>query len=220
MAEATGVNVEPWQAILAVILTGITALVTAFFSGLKGVVTALLKRMERRAGADAHKAGVLQITQSHDTIDELKSLGYADRVLFFSGTNSGGIPAALKPYYVTCVEGWSNDGTRPERTYSGRLQVSHDPHYMRMIAEIIQTGMSVQTTATIPDGSLLKNLYTEEGVVQSLLFFLSMDAAELSFCSIASKTAAFTPAQVAKITVLISQIRGILGSPDDFTPKP
>jgi hypothetical protein len=95
-----------------------------------------------------------------------------------------------------------------------------DSAYVRMIGEIIEKGVSVQTTADMPADAMLRNLYAEEGVVQALLFCLSLDSAELIYCSVASYKAKFDAGQVAKITVIISRIRGLLGTLDDFTPKP
>jgi hypothetical protein len=218
MAEASGGSVDPWYVVIAAIATGIVGLLTAFFSGVKGVVTAWLRRLERRAGANDYHRGVKGIIQWYEIIESLKELEYVDRVLIFSGTNSGGVPLPGKPYYVACTGGWATNGKHPERLYVGPMMV--DLHYMKMIGEIIERGVSVQTVADMPVESMLRNLYAGEGVVQSLLFCLSLDSSELIYCSVASYHAKFDVGQVATINVIVSRIRGLLGTLNTYTPKP
>ena len=87
-----------------------------------------------------------------------------------------------------------------------------DTHYFKFLCELDSVGSVVLNTEELPAGAMLKDFYTDEGVIQSLAFKLYMDAKEFTYCTVASYEAKFKPSEIVRITAIIHQVRGLMGS--------
>lgn len=203
----------------ALVAVGLGA--AAFFAGVfklaQRLTEAAAGRIEKRISGEATVAdkrqnylGIKDIAKLYEIFENIVGENFVDRILLFTGANGGGVPKAGKPYFVSATAGWSTNGGHPERPYSGRIPP--DAFYMASLVEMIEQGSVTFTTETMPPKSHLKAWYKQEGVVQSMMFWLQLDAKELIYCSIASYKAEFTDGQRIKLEMYADQVRGLMGS--------
>lgn len=209
-------DIEPWQAAVGAASVAGVGLVGVFSTGVRDVVAAVfrlvlawLERRESRAkvGREEYRLGIKGIVEWSEIIESIQALPYVDRVLLFNGANGGGVPKRGSPYYVRCIGGWPHTAMRQ---YKGPLVP--DTGYYKFLDDLLSMGYIPLTTANMTDGDMLKDFYTDEGVVQSLAFKLGLTDKEFTYCTVASYKAPFKPAEIAKIAAIAHQVRGLLGS--------
>lgn len=192
----------------------IVTLVTVF----KGVLQAWGNRLIRRIEMTEKKyvSGFDQVASFDAIFLRLRDLKFVDRVMLLRGDNCGGIPSAGKPYKVRSTFGSSSIlGLHPEDMYKTPFAV--DPPYIAMLCEMLTAGMVVMTRETMPKGSVLRDFYDEEGVFQSLVFYLQIDKEDssLRFFSVANYTRAFTSSETSQIRLLANRIRAVMTTGTD-----
>lgn len=183
----------------------------------------LMKRMER---ADP----TLRLPQSemftrmicfHTQVELVKKLPNVQRILLFAGANGGGLPDPGKPYRVISKYGWAEDPhPNPHQNYNYSLQV--DRGYCELLQRMIRDGRAVVTYASMSD-FMLKKYYHIEGVVQSVMYLLSVDQenGEIMYLSVASYNREFTDGELQYIDVRVDRMRSILSKGGDGSaPQP
>jgi hypothetical protein len=200
--------------ILVAVSAGVAGLATATLTGLKAVVVSYFERWRKRVNGDSYSCGLVRIAEFTDLLKQLQGVEAVDRVMVFVGQNGGGLPTPGKDYTVRAIHGWSakGDGDDLYRRYNFDLRV--DPSYCRMLAEMGERGSVVNTVEAMPDGTILKTLYADEGVVEAVMYKLDCDGAQLTYLSVASYRSAFTPAQRAKIDLVVYRLRAVLSCPE------
>lgn len=203
-----------WTALIVAVAVGSAALVTTFFTGAKGILSAWMEKIRRKINRVEYTDGILRVARFHTLLENLKMMPFVDRVLVFVGLNCGGIPDPAKPYTVSCFYGWSQvPGKHPEQAYNFPLRV--DAAYMEMLAEVIAKGKSIQTTASMPDNAQLKKYYEEEGVTQAVLHFLRLSDNDFLYLSTGTYGPAFTPGQMSQIELMVERVRSVMGAESD-----
>jgi hypothetical protein len=126
-----------------------------------------------------------------------------------NGSNCGGVPRGLAPYYVECID---HVGKRIDedmlKSYKLRLPV--DQHYIDMLIELIQLGKIRVDTKSLPDGSLLEGIYQTEKIVDSYWYFLGFKDNTMKFITISSHTKKFTNDEIVRIELKIADLIKIL----------
>ena len=202
---------DNWQSITAAV-TGLIVIVAGSIGlGARSYIAAWFAERQKRIGQRDNYLGMVEFAQLYQICDTLVREDFVDRILLFTGSNGGGVPAAGSPYYVTAMAGYSNiPGVRPERQYSGRLPV--DGHYINLLLEVIRSGNVLCTPSEMPDRAYLKAYYTNEGVKQSMLCFLKLDSTKLIYFSVANYKRSFTEDEMAKIEMAAVEARGVMRS--------
>lgn len=204
-------RLEIWQALTIAIVTGLVGVSAALFTGVREVVNAWFARWKSGVGRVQHFQGIKEIAKWHSIIESIRALPYVDRVLVFTGRNGGGVPKPGKPYYVCCTGGWSTlPDSHPERLYAGPLIV--DAAYMNLIVETIAAGKVLANTEAMPKEAMLRKYYEEEKVIESVFYLLSLDSAEMIYCSVATYTKTFLPHELARVEMVVDQVRGLMGT--------
>lgn len=207
-----------WDAVLLAVVAAIISIIVTFATGLRSVVTAWLKRMEVQVAIGHHASNLRDIAHFHEAMESLRDLEFIDSVLIFTCNNCGGVPKPGKPYYVQATMGWSTGlNKHPERLYAGPLSV--DAEYMKMILILLNKTAIVLSRSEMNKESLLHKYYEREGVVQSTLHTLSIDAKELIFISIASLRAEFQEHELTLIASVVARVRGLMGTTWQVDPK-
>lgn len=199
------------ETFLVAVLSAISGLLIAVFSGGKKVVDAYFERAAKRVMDTKYVSGLEGIAAFHRVLEEFKKLDFVDRMLIFRGSNCGGTPDPKRPYNVRCFFGWSKDPTkRPEDNYNFDMVV--DSHYMDMLLDVVKKTKSSQITTAMPEHSRLRNYYINEGVFAAEVFFLSLDQNEMLYLSIASYKREFTKAELISIDLIVDRARACLAS--------
>lgn len=202
-----------WQTqLLAGLVTVALGTIVTANTIFKGVLQAWGNRLILRIQmTDAAYVSALDQVGSYDSVFMyIRKLKYVDRVMLLKGENGGGVPKPGSDYTVCSTFGYSSiDGNKPEEIYKSPFPV--DKHYVDMLVGMINTGMVVMTKSEMPKGCILRDFYDEEGVFQSLVFFVKIDKqdATLRFFSVANYTRAFTDSEITHLRILAARIRAI-----------
>lgn len=194
--------------VLTAIMGGIIAVIAVSFAGLKEYIAKAIairiKRMERR-----EYAGGFKLYGEYDrAIEGLRKLTYVDRAIIFVGQNGGGKPTPGQKYTVQAQLGFSKLSDDIPDNYKFIYHV--DSHYCVMLQEMLEKGHVINEAKNMPEGSVLKNLYTEEGVVCTIIYYLALIDNALTFISIGSYKEPFTAPQIAKIELFVARLRGLM----------
>lgn len=191
---------------LAAAAAGVAA---AAGTGVKGIVAAWFKRRERAMLKEGYAQGLKNLAEFSGILERLRRVQSVDRVLVFVGQNGGGLPVPGKPYTVRSYFGWS---TRPgvESLGNYNFDLLVDRAYMTMLLKMIEEGSVVNTTETMSDGAILRTFYRDEGVKQSLLYFLNCDESQLVYLSVASYAGEFTADQKVLIEMEVQRLRAVM----------
>ena len=198
------------SALTTAIIVGAAAVVAASFGGFKSIVQTWFEIAEMRL-RKRYAAGIKSIAVMYKVIESAKRMPHVHRILMLAGKNCGGIPHPAKPYVISCYFGWSQKpDTDPAAYYN--FDIKADMHYVSMLQQMIKEGVTTQVTASMPDQSMLKSYYSAEGVVDSRIYYLFIDANtnELHFCSVASYEKAFTPSEVHSINLIVDRLRSLM----------
>ena len=199
-----------WTTIGVAFVAGVAAVVTASLGGFKQIVATWFELAELRL-RKRYANGVKQIALMYRVIEDAKRRPYVHRILMLTGRNCGGIPQPPKPFTVSAFFGWSQKPeVDPASFYN--FDIKADLAYMQMLQECIKDGASTQTTAKMPEQSMLKSYYPAEGVVDSRLYYLTIDpnTNELHYCSFANYEREFTAAEVHSLNLIADRLRSLL----------
>lgn len=199
---------EPWQQIAAAIGVGVAALIAASLTGLRGVVTAWFKRVERRVGRDSFMEAIEWVSVIRRTYLEFHRLPFVDRVLLLIAVDFNAGEGRV--CYVRAFDGWGSNGKAdPFDLYSHLIKA--DAAYMAMLGEIVRDGCSVQTVKSMPPGAMLRRYYEAEGVVQSVLYLLrDFGDGRVVYLSVANYQREFSPTELTQVGIQADQVRSKL----------
>lgn len=199
---------EIWIPVITALAGGITAILAVILSGAKKVVEEWFDRWAKQNKREGYAHGLRLFAEFERCFDQLKAIPGVGRMLLFTGTNCGGKPSAGKAYRVRAHTGWSIKDPAVHQRYDFDLTV--DPAYVEMLIKMITEGMVVNTVASLPPSSILKSFYTEEGIKQSILFFLKCSDVELTYVSIGNYDGEFTSDQRMRLEIIVQRMRSIL----------
>lgn len=193
--------------IISTVIGCIVGIITAFSTGIKDYIIIWFKLKTQRLMRQQHGHGLQMLGEFRAIIDDMESLPYIERVLVFAGQDSGGIPTPGNPYTVKALDGWSKED--PELPERFRFEYQVDTSYCNMLSKMINDGFLRLTVSDMPDG-ILRSIYREEGVIDSLLYFIDINDHVLIYMTVASYKNLFTTDQIVKIELYIQRIRAIL----------
>ena len=145
------------------------------------------------------------------TLDCMKEIIYetsADRVLIFAGHNSGGVPRATSPFYVSVMHYVYRDESVSIMAKDYK-KLCVDAHYIDMLIQIFARGYYHFRTDRERD-CLLKNFYTAERVTDSLLFYLHNEENNMFFMSVAKIGGYFSEEEQTRLQLKSSQIANLM----------
>lgn len=189
------------------ITAGLATLVTVFFQQISKKVQFKLEQWKIQTRS-LHFEGLTQLKKWYEIIETLKNLDYVDCVLIFTGRNGGGVPEPGRPYYVSARIGFSTVKNDVAKMYEGPLPI--DSYYMGYLLDMIKNQVFVITIKDMPITANIYKYYQEEGVVQAIWYPLRVESTELLYCSIASYKKNFEPHEMAKISMIIEKLRGLM----------
>lgn len=139
---------------------------------------------KEKESADHHYLEqMFYLKQIADKMALIRHLKTVTRVIIFIGHNGGGLPRVGSRYYTSAVH-WD---VEPE--YEGLLKeyrgVEVDGAYIEMLLDSHNHGCVKMVTATMPECKL-KRYYQDEGVVESLVFYLDMEDNNFIYLSVSS----------------------------------
>jgi hypothetical protein len=145
----------------------------------------------------------------------------AERVILFSGHNCGGIPSPTKPYYVTAMQ-WHAESKKSTDVIEDYRRIRVDPAYIKMLYTITcafdadepnedgwtfrRTDRAILLETEKMHPCQLKTYYEHEGVVQSMVVFLSNSDYNIYFLSIARYSGKFTEHELASIMLNANKV--------------
>ena len=185
-----------------VVVGGIALALKNFIAEVGNRAVAALKK---RSVAD----GIRRLRLFHEAVDRVQRLPFVDRVLVFRGRDSGGLPDPKRPFYIECLTGRTNEGVEQADRYTFELKI--DTPFCRVLEEMVEKGAVGLTVADLPDGQL-KGLYTHDGVVQSVKYFLTVDRNELLYLAVANFSRPFTPDERVELDLAVERVRAVIRS--------
>lgn len=212
-----------WGAVAGAVVLVVGALGAAAKQLIMKRAALLMRRMER---ADPKlrlplSEAFTRMVDFHQQLEMVKKLANVQRILLYAGANGGGLPDPDKPYRVMSKHGWAEDPhPNPHANYNYSLKV--DRGYCEMLQRMVRDGRVVLTYATMSD-FMLKKYYHIEGVVQSVLYLLSIDTdnGEIMYLSVASYKRDFTDEELQYIDVRVDRMRSVLSKDGDGSaPQP
>ncbi|MGL6095049.1 MAG: hypothetical protein ACRC7O_04515 [Fimbriiglobus sp.] len=195
--------------VITALAAGLAGIILVTSTGVKALVETYFEQRKKRMIARDYSRGLENIAEFSAIIQQVKNMECVDRILVFNGQDSGGLPKPGKPYTVRAFIGWSSKiGESVLDLYNYDLQI--DKHYALMLTDLVDHGSVVNTPADMPDDAFLKACYLDEGVAQSLLYFIRCDGAQLTFLSVASYRRVFTPGERVRVDLLVGRLRAIV----------
>lgn len=201
--------------LFAAITGGIATFVTAYFTGFSNYIKAYWKIKEQDLIQHNTAKGLRSFGNWAYAIQMLQKLEFVDRVIIFCGQNGGGIPKIGFPYTIRGDYAWSRDSNEDLFVkYNFKLKI--DSAYYYMLADVIEKKVVVNTTKDMDDTSVLKAMYSQEGVISSALYFIHIHTDENLFyyISIASKKQEFTKVQLNMIEPAVQRLRSMYTEAD------
>ena len=205
-----------WGVILTAVGVGATALIAAFFTGLKELCAKMVARLGRRI--DGHDdfdpvAMLAMLSEFNVLLQESRKLPNAGRVLVFVGHNCGGLPEAGKPYTVRSHTGWSVNDADAAKYTNFAFDFEVDEPYRQMLNDANRVGVVSLVTKAMAPG-MLRTIYEAEGVVHSLMYSLRVDTKrnKFAYMTVASYHAEFGPAERALADLFVYRMRSLLYS--------
>lgn len=187
--------------IFVTIITLIIAFVSA--QGFWDLINYLVKK---RKGKRDILTGIEDLNAIYAKMSEINELG-GERVILFAGHNSGGVPRAHSPFYVSALHGSTNNNRIKLADYQN-LQV--DSHYIRMLLDCEREGIVDLQVDGMPDCQL-KDYYLAEGVLHSLIVFLGIVENKFLYMSISRYSdKPFTETEITRIRLKTQQITNVI----------
>lgn len=126
---------------------------------------------------------IKKVVRIYDAMHMILDETNVQRFIVFKAHNSGGV---IKPSCELFVSALYEDYTDPFDSVKAVYQhLPLDSSYVKMLVDVIQNKKVAFTTSEMSEG-LLKQIYTEEGVVRSFVYFLGNDRKNIYFCSAAT----------------------------------
>jgi len=197
-----------WAAVLVALGSGAAALVTAAAAGGKKLVETFFRHWSDRLTRKRYAHGLREVVQMSLALDQLEKVPAVDRVLWFIGRNGGGLPRPGGKYTVRAEHGWAAGVPDVSLWYDFNLTV--DAEYTRLLAEMVEKGRVTVTADKVPDGTILKTYYRDEGVVQAVKYFLAVRDNELHYLSVASYKGEFTADQLIRVEMVVQRLRALM----------
>ncbi len=203
-----------WTTVLIALASGIAAVLASAFGGLKRTIDAAFDRLVGRLTPARVPSAIERLSflaEFNALTNSAKRLKTIDRCLVFVGHNCGGLPEPGNKYTVKAQTGWSNGGDDVYRRFDFEIPI--DKPYADLLWKIHEKGIVVVDAATMEDG-LLKDIYRDEGVTQSVLYGLGHDPDrnEFAYCSFATYQGQISMDDRAALTVVVARLRGLLAA--------
>ncbi|MDH3929833.1 MAG: hypothetical protein OEV22_18035 [Deltaproteobacteria bacterium] len=159
----------------------------------------------------------------HEMISETAS----ERVVIFHGHDSGEIPKAGSPYYISsiywkvrhdacyhdrCIDVAELD-SKTHQDISDYKEVSVDSHYIDMLLDIQeQDTVRIKTDDLPAEHCMLRSFYEMEGVADSMVIYLGYSKNNLMFMSVATfRDEGFSDDDIIRLKLKSSAIKKELG---------
>lgn len=194
--------------ILTAVVAGVVAVIAVLFSGVKRYLEKVIELRIKRLDRSEYANGFQLYAEVDQVIEGIRNLPYVDRVITFNGQNGGGKPTPGEKYTVQAFNVFSKVSHDIPDVYKFIYNV--DSYYCMMLQKMIQDGYVVNETKSMPEGAVLRNLYLEEGVVCSILYFVCLSDNTLTFISVGSYKENFTAPQIAKIELFVARLRALM----------
>jgi len=194
----SAVVIEPWLALLFVAVSS-------------GTVVALLRFMESgikwiNANRVSIEDELEKMATAYQRMNDIVTLGYADRVILFVGHNSGGIPRLGSPFYVTMI----HQITAPRVITGEYKDLAVDAEYVKMLLEAMRNTAVHIDVANMPQCQL-KDYYVAEGVTESVVEYLCVKSNALYYISYATHNPeGFEHTATTKASLLVNAVRNAL----------
>jgi len=149
----------------------------------------------------------------------------AERVVIFAGHDSGEIPEAGSPYFISSIY-WKvrHDQSHHPKKDVTKLdiqthhdiadyrEVSADAHYIDMLLEIQDKGTIRLKTQDLPEDCILKSYYDLESITDSIVIYLGYNKNNLIYMSVATfKKEGFDKEDVLRLKLKSLRIKQELG---------
>ena len=188
------------------ILVNAITLAIAFASaqGFWDLINYLVKRRKSKRHL---LTGIEDLHEIYNKMNEIREIG-AERVILFAGHNSGGVPRAHSPFYVSALHGSGADTHKIKLTDYQNLQV--DGEYIKMLLECEREGFVELHLDTMKD-SQLKDYYLAEGVLHGFIVYLGIVENKFLYMSISRyEDKPFTETEITKIRLKTQQIANLI----------
>lgn len=202
-----------WSTVFAVVGGGLAAVLASTFGGLKKTIDSLFDRLNRKISGGRGRGSPIDrlsfLAEFNSLTNYAKKLRTVDRCLVFVGHNCGGLPKPGERYTVKSQTGWANNGDDVYRRFDFEIVI--DEPYAEMLLSAHHHGVVVMDVETMPDG-LLKGIYRQEGVKQSVLYSLGHDPDrnEFAYCTFASYGGPISLEDRNALSLLVSRLRALL----------
>lgn len=195
-------DVDPaaWAAAVSTVMASIFA----FFKWL----LPFLREWDQRRRDRQTLTGFSRYQQLYSALNAIEDAG-VPRSIVFAGHNSGGIPKPGSPFYVSALHWNIAGGDSSTPTKYTHLPV--DTGYVSMLVEAMNNGSTRFTTADMPPCQL-KDIYSAEGVSDSLVVYLGTRDKKLYYMSAAVLEGELTDDQATEIRLQANVIRNILAA--------
>lgn len=142
----------------------------------------------------------------YDKINDVIANTNATRIIVFTTHNGNGMPSLLKPCKVSALYG---SNIRKDTKYLYK-NLNVDEHYMRMLLRV-SNGEEVSYKVSEMKDSLLKAIYTEEGVLISTINKVIFTPYGMFYISFVSDTVnEWTIADQGHFHLLVSDLKNLL----------
>lgn len=133
---------------------------------------------------------------------------HCQRVLLLAAHNSGGIPSASSPFYTSAIY-WATSNFEQRKMISSYTNLRVDGAYVAMLLEMQAKGF-YHFDMSRNEGSLLREIYTAEGIKDSILVFVAIQKNQFLYMSFASFDKLFTPEEVTRFVLAGNEVRNMM----------
>lgn len=169
-----------------IIVKFIGYLITIFTSlGAAKLIKSWKKRRQRKHLLKINE-GLEDIKSLYKTMKKLVTETDANRIFIIKGHNSGGIPQPGVDYFITGIYADHVDPEKSLELQDKYIKFKVDSNYIEIITSLIKNGVLKINPKDLPSKSLLKNVYDNDNIFYSELYFLTNTKAELFYVSVST----------------------------------
>jgi len=133
---------------------------------------------------DVILANLKDISDMNVIMSDVVNKTTATRFLIFRGHDSGNVPNPKHPYYTKCLWQQTKDGSELLKLRNMYESIQVDVPYINMMIQVLVNGF-VKLSVDKMEDSILKNLYLDEGVKYSEVYFLAQEKSNyIYYCSV------------------------------------
>jgi hypothetical protein len=192
------------------IIAAAVALAVAVLAAFREGIIKHINRMfeERNRVENEFVRGMETLRCLHEKMEEILHIRKVSRVLFFAGSNSGGIPKAETPFYTQAIHGCHKKSHSQIDAFKRlRTRREMDSDYVKTLLRVYSEKVVVLSTFDMAD-SKLKSFYISEEVHHAALFFIAIR--DMRFLYLAVKTChtdPFDQNEIGAMEMVVEDIR-------------